>query len=154
MKTDIVAPNHLTEKLILISLYEKHLKQLKTQLRDELPAKATFGSSIGKVTVSSASRIKIDKEGLYTLLVSKDINPLDWGKCEVTISETKIEQLISSGVLTTEEVEQFVSETTYETMRVTPDKNVMADLEAEILRPLGSTMDITTKMYLLGEDNE
>jgi len=155
MKTEIVAPDNATEKLLLLAAFEKQVKRLRQELKESLPGHATYSTRAGKVTLTEASRLKVDKQALYTALVTKGINPMNWGKCEVTVSEANLSKLISNGTLTTEQVESFTSETTYETLRVTPEKEISEHLEAVAHSSFTNLLSNTTQgLYLIGESDD
>jgi hypothetical protein len=115
--------NTVVDKLLLLKLYEDRIKTLKRELQGEIPLNSSHKTDHGKVTHSEASRITIDGTGLFTILASKDLDPVAYGPCSVKCTEKDLERMISDGVLTPDEVAPLFSTTEYSTLRITPTKD-------------------------------
>lgn len=126
MTTDvsiISLPKETTQdKLVLIKLMEDALKKIKSDLAEEIDF-GKLSTEFGKVSKTEASRLNIKGDLIYDLLKSQDLDPTDYGQCSVKMTEKQLEELVSQGILTTDQLSDIISETRYTTVRVTPSKD-------------------------------
>ena len=125
MTTEVMKPiptESVHDKLVLIKLYEQALSDLKKQLQSEVVLNSTTKVEWGKVTMSEASRAKIDGQRLYDMILEAGHDPRQYGDVSVKVSESTLEQLCSEGIIDPDIVSDIMSETTYTTLRVTPTK--------------------------------
>lgn len=110
------------DKLILIKLYEDKLKQLKSEMKEAVPSDFSVTTPNGKVTKKIATRATYDGAVIYNAILLADRNPADFGQCSVKLTETQIEELVSRGIIPHTAAQSALKETTYETLRITPNK--------------------------------
>ena len=128
----------IQDTLVLIKLMEDTLKNLKAELSDQIDFGKT-DAMYGKIAKTEASRLNIKGNLAYDLLKDQGLDPADFGECSVKLTEKQLEELVSQGILTTDQLDAIISETKYTTTRITPSKDAKEIFE----------LTYNTKQFLL-----